>query len=515
MADALPAGWADSTIGDVCEPVAKRGPNGGNPTFRYIDLSSINNKTKTVIKANELDVDHAPSRAKQVVQAGDVLFSNVRVYLENIASVPADLDGEIASTAFCVLRPASGIEARYLHYFATSRAFIQHVDSLQRGNSPPSVQDGDVKSQAFPAAPHAEQRRIVSKIDELFSRIDEGEQALKRVEKLIERYRQSVLKAAVTGELTRDWREARKRAGEPVESGAALLARILKARRAAWEAAELKKLKAKGKIPTDDRWKQKYKEPAPPNTTDLSELPEGWVWASLDTVADITGGITVDAKRSAEGCELVPYLRVANVQRGYLDLTEMKSLLAPTERVKALVLRVGDILFNEGGDLDKLGRGWIWDGQIPVCIHQNHVFRARLFAGTSRSRLVSWYANEMGRSFFLDKGKQTTNLASISLTKLKALPVPVMGEHEAMEIENRASAALAILEHQLSELKRSRGNATALRQSILKAAFSGRLVPQDPSDEPASKLLERIAAERASTTDRSRRKTKRSNVNHG
>lgn len=112
-------------------------------------------------------------------------------------------------------------------------------------------------------------------------------------------------------------------------------------------------------------------------------------------------------------------------------------------------------------------------------------------------KVVSWYANEMGRSFFLDKGKQTTNLASISLTKLKALPVPIMSAAEASEIESRIDDALATLDHQLADIKRSSETATALRQSILKAAFSGQLVPQDPDDEPASKLLERIAAERA------------------
>src|SRR5690606_19347072 len=108
--------------------------------------------------------------------------------------------------------------------------------------SPPSVQDGDVKAQTIPLPPTSEQKRIVSRIDELFSRIDEGERALEQVSKLVERYRQSLLKAAVTGELTRDWREARKAAGQPIESGEALLTRILTARREAWEQAELAKM---------------------------------------------------------------------------------------------------------------------------------------------------------------------------------------------------------------------------------------------------------------------------------
>jgi type I restriction enzyme, S subunit len=110
---------------------------------------------------------------------------------------------------------------------------------------------------------------------ELFSDLDAGVASVKRARAVAKKYRQAVLKAAVSGELTRDWRERHK-------GGAELLQRILKARRAAWEAAGLKKLRAKGKAPKDDRWKQKYKEPEPLHTADLPALPKGWVWATLD-----------------------------------------------------------------------------------------------------------------------------------------------------------------------------------------------------------------------------------------
>ena len=112
---------------------------------------------------------------------------------------------------------------------------------------------------SIPIPPSREQQRIVAKIDELFSELDAGVASLQRARALLKKYRQAVLKAAVTGELTRDWRERHQ--GEIKETGAELLQRILKARRAAWEAAELKKLRAKGNRPRDDRWKQKYKEP--------------------------------------------------------------------------------------------------------------------------------------------------------------------------------------------------------------------------------------------------------------
>jgi type I restriction enzyme S subunit len=158
----------------------------------------------------------------------------------------------------------------------------------------------------------------------------------------------------------------------------------------------------------------------------LPPLPDGWVWARLDAIAEIKGGITKDKKRNSEDCELLPYLRVANVQRGFLDLSEMKEIPVPKESVGSLLLEPRDVLFNEGGDRDKLGRGWVWNGQVRRCVFQNHVFRARFYLPDSMEpKFISWYANTFGQDYFMAKGKQTTNLASINKTMLSAFPVPV------------------------------------------------------------------------------------------
>jgi len=514
MTQALPRGWTSASLNTLGTWLGGGTPSKANPAYwqngtvewvspkdmkRLLIDSAQDQITKKALKESATNL--VPANSVLMVTRSGILAHTFPVGINTVdVAINQDLK---AWTSLGAVSPT------YAAYFLKARG--QHIlrECSKDGTTVSSIDFDRLSAYPVAVAPANEQRRVVSKIDELFSRIDEGEQALKRVEKLVERYRQSVLKAAVTGELTRGWREARKRAGESVESGEALFAHILKARRAAWERAELAKLKDKGNPPTDDRWKQRYTAPQPPNTTGLPELPEGWVWTSLDMIADVTGGITVDAKRSGSDCESVPYLRVANVQRGYLNLSEIKSLLAPKSRIDALKLRPGDILFNEGGDLDKLGRGWIWEGQIPVCIHQNHVFRARLVLPGPWPKLVSWYANEMGRAFFIDKGKQTTNLASISLTKLKALPVPMMSETEAAEIESRVSAALAAIEHHNSDIRSASVSASALRQSILKAAFSGQLVPQDPKDEPAAKLLERIAAGRMQATPAPRPRKKK------
>lgn len=240
-----------------------------------------------------------------------------------------------------------------------------------------------------------------------------------------------------------------------------------------------------------------------------SAFADGWPRVHLGEIAEVVGGVTKDSKRQLDpSLREVPYLRVANVQRGFLDLETVTTIRVPPETAARLELRPGDVLFNEGGDRDKLGRGWVWLNEVPHCIHQNHVFRARLRDGFE-PRFVSWWGNSFGREWFWRHGRQTTNLASMSLSTLKAFPVPAppLEEQRAAvaEIERRLGA--------VDQLDRAVGDsqrrAKALRRSILARAFRGHLVPQDPDDETASVLLELIAAERAAAPTPTRKRRAR------
>lgn len=323
----------------------------------------------------------------------------------------------------------------------------------------------------FPVAPIEEQRRIVARIDELFTDIVDGETALTRAGDDLDTWRRSLLKAAVTGELTREWREHNK----PNETGKDVLTRIATAKQS------FKRSKSNGRrFVQDEAFDDR-----------LIDLPKGWEWSSLGAIGEVVGGVTVDKKRRPNNPVTVPYLRVANVQRGYLDLSEIKSITVERSVAEALALKKGDILLNEGGDRDKIGRGWVWDGQIEGCIHQNHVFRVRPYDAAINPYFVSHFANEMGRRFFVEKGKQTTNLASISMSKISQLPIPIVPAaelQEAMRILDEALLATIDVEAELTAASVS----VAARQSILKAAFEGRLVKQDPRDEPAEILLARL-----------------------
>lgn len=151
---------------------------------------------------------------------------------------------------------------------------------------------------------------------------------------------------------------------------------------------------------------------------------------------------------------------------------------------------------NEGGDRDKLGRGWVWEKQINNCIHQNHVFRLRLKTDKISPRYISYYANEFGQKYFMDQGKQTTNLASISMSKLSNFPLPIAPPEEIELILKLIEKLFKTIDLMDQEYRKASKLCDRLEQATLAKAFRGELVPQNPDDEPASALLECILAEK-------------------
>ncbi len=452
-----------TTLGDItASKVEQTGPPASGE-FIYVDISSVDNRTKRIVEPKHLPVDGAPSRARQRLAAGDVLVSMTRPNLNAVALLPSELDGAIGSTGFHVLRADESTDPRWLYYAVQNRSFVQAMSDVVQGALYPAVRPKDIRGFEVDPPSLDEQRRIVAEIEKQFSRLDEAVAGLKRVKANLKRYKAAVVKAAVEGRLVPTEADLTRREERGYETGAQLLQRILETRRSQWQG------------------KGKYKEPAAPDTTDLPELAEGWAWARLDSIAALKGGITVDSKRQDPTARAVPYLRVANVRRGYLDLTEMKTINAPADDIEDLRLLPGDILFNEGGDRDKLGRGWIWEGQLADCIHQNHVFRGRLVSPDIESKLVSWWGNSFGKDYFQREGKQTTNLASINLTKLSAFPVPLPPLAEQLRIVAEVDRLLSIAREAEAEVETNLKRAQGLRQAILARAFQACAVPPAPT----------------------------------
>lgn len=178
-----------------------------------------------------------------------------------------------------------------------------------------------------------------------------------------------------------------------------------------------------------------------------SLVPKEWEDVPLSSLAHVSSGVTLGRNLDSQFAVEMPYLRVANVQDGYLDLSEMKTVKVLKSEVDRYLLCPGDVVMTEGGDFDKLGRGTIWDGQIAPCLHQNHIFRVR----PAGSRLDSSYlaaltAAEHGRRYFLMCSKQTTNLASINTTQVRAFPVPLPPLPEQRKIASILTTVDSLIE---------------------------------------------------------------------
>ncbi|MDG4793017.1 restriction endonuclease subunit S [Micromonospora sp. WMMD1082] len=220
----------------------------------------------------------------------------------------------------------------------------------------------------------------------------------------------------------------------------------------------------------------------------MTDLPPRWRWAALGEIADVVGGVTKDSKlQSRPDLVEVPYLRVANVQRGRIDLSSVATIRVPPRKAAQLELQSGDVLLNEGGDRDKLGRGWVWQGQIPGCIHQNHVFRARIRDGLLHPKLLAWYANEVAHKWFELNGKQSVNLASISLSKVRTFPVPVPPVEEQLPI-------VEILEYHLSRLNVAENCLAAASARCEAMVTSALLVDEAVASSPRVALRSLLAA---------------------
>ena len=496
----LPASWTVCEIGDVLQPVEKTGKDEADRVIWYVDISSVDNESNRITAPKRMSLAAAPSRARQKIRSGDVLFSTVRPYLRNIAPVSRALDGEIASTGFAVLRAAKGIEPRYLFYKSISHDFVAALTGEQYGVSYPAVKEDQVKEQQLELPPTAEQCRIVERIEALFDEIDRAVESLRDAQRAVRLYRRSLLKAAFEGRLTADWRTENP---DKLESSEVLLARIRKQRQNCYEAAlcnwELavgnwRNGGGKAKKPV----KPKVPKPSSPNHSDLqlvsAKLPHGWAWSRLGCSSSGPEYGT-SAKSSTEGD--VPVVRMGNIQDGRIDWSDLV-YTSDQEEIARYSLQAGDVLFNRTNSPDLVGKTGIYRGERPA-LFAGYLVRVNQINEIASGSYVAHFLNsplalEHGQSVKTDG----VNQSNINATKLQEYPFPLCSPAEQAEIVRILDAQLESVDALSSEIAANLARAEALRQSILKRAFSGQLVPQDPTDEPASILLQRIEAENPS-----------------
>ncbi len=453
----LPIGWVWRTLYDIAEinPKIDKTIIPDNTFVSFVPMQAVGAGN------NQIDVSQLKP-AKEVkkgytsFQEGDVLFAKITPCMENgkIAVVLKLNNGHgFGSTEFHVLRPKPDIDAQYLYYFISNKDFRREAAHRMTGAvGQKRVPVSFIAESKIPLAPFGEQKRIVAEIEKHFSRLDEAMASLKRAKANLKRYKAAVLKAAVEGKLTEEWRKQHP----DVEPASELLKRVLAERKKKWEAEHPGK---------------KYKEPAAPDTSNLPELPEGWVWASADQCTNlITDGEHITPQRASSSGVFL--LSARNILNGELSFEKVDYI---SEKVyeklsQRFVAEAGDVLLSCSGSV---GRSCIVPQNIKFFIVRSvAILKPLLKMGNYLSFLI--------RSPFLQRQienkKTQTAQANIFQGKIKSLvfPIPPLIEQANIigEIERGFSVAGEIELIIETNLKRSE----RLRHSILSKAFRGKLV---------------------------------------
>lgn len=483
----LPSGWARVTLNDIATWASGGTPSRTNPNFfngsiPWLKTGELGPKTIYATEEHISDTAVMESSAK-VFPKGAVAMA---MYGATIGKTSI-LGIKAATNQACAVGIPDATTSEFLYYFLTSQEKI-FIDA-GKGGAQPNISQSIVKSWPIFLPPFAEQTRIVTKLEELLTDLDAGVAELKSAQKKLAQYRQSLLKAAVEGALTAQWRE-----DNPVtESGAQLLERILQERRARWEAKQLAKFAEQGKTPPKE-WQKKYPEPVQPDTTDLPPLPEGWVWATISQLATIGTGVTpLKSKYQYYVDGDIPWVTSGALNNEIVTETIENVTPLALKECRLELYPAGALLIAMYGEGKTRGKC----SELGITATINQAIAALVFEDSALA------CKQYLKYFLLKSYDDMRNQASggvqpnLNLQIIRSISVPIPPSVEQHAITNILSEQLEAAKDQGAAIDRSLKQSTVQRQNILRAAFAGQLVPHDPNDEPASVLLERIRAQRA------------------
>jgi len=443
----LPNGWVYQKLNSfsIINPKLDRSAYSDDLEVSFLPMKKVEALTG-VFDLSETRKFEKVRKGYTPFQNDDILFAKITPCMENgkIAVINGLKNGiGFGSTEFHVIRLKYNFLNKYIFYFLLQESFRKNANKNMTGSVGQKRVPADyLKNSFIPIPPLPEQHRIVAKIEELFSKLDAGVKALEEAKAQLKRYRQSVLKFAVEGRLTAEWREQHKDELEPAEK---LLERIQAERKA--------------------KLGKKYKEPEPIDTSNLPDLPEGWVWVTLSTISLWTNGKGLTKKTMKPGKYLVYGGNGVNGNHNsYL--------------IENNCLVIGRVGANCGNINIAKGKSWITDNAIysKWLSDYIHIHFVQL---TLKNINLNKIAGGSGQPY-------------VSQRLLNPLHFPLPSIKEQNKIVEECERLFSTIDETRQTIETELKRAKSLRQSILKRAFEGKLVTQDPNDEPASKLLERI-----------------------
>jgi len=480
----LPSGWALTMIGEVADvesgfgfPKDMQGKvDGDYPFAKVSDISRavavLGGELRTA--ANFVDEGDLKSLRAKPVPAGSVVFAKIgealRLNRRATVRVPLVLD----NNCMALIPKAMGIESRYLYRFMTT----VDLSPFAVATSVPSVRKGDVEGIGLALPPLAEQRRIVAKLDALTARTAHARADLDRIPALAAGYKQAVLAKAFSGELTAEWRTDKSN----LMSARAVRAAV----RESWLAAQAPISRRRGPIADPETGRKPL---------ELGPLPDTWVQMDLASVTDparlIQYGILKPGDHIDGG---VPYVKVMNIKGGVVELDKIRRTTPEIhEAYRRSSLREGDLLLTIRGTVGRLA-------EVPAELDGGNItqdsVRIAVLPVVSR-RFIYWFMHSPAAQEYFRANQKGVAVRGINVGDVRPMEVPVCSREEQDEIVRRVDHAMVEIDRLTAEAAAARRLLDRLDQAILAKAFRGELVPQDPADEPASVLLDRIRAKRA------------------
>lgn len=412
------------------------------------------------------------------LQQGDVLFNNTNS--AELVGKTAPVTEEAAwafSNHMTRLRPPKGLSymflARQLHFLWMAGYF--RYRSTQHVNQASVSQRKLSRSVPLVVPPHQEQLRIVAEVEKQYARLHDAAARMERAAERLEEYKRTVLLDAVAGRLL--------------------------------PSAEIADGQESGEPPQGDIRKKRYRIPPSLKNDDLPRLPEGWVWASMKDVGDIKLGRRRLPEYDQGPEELMrPYLRVANVYEDRIDTSDVRRMLFTPEEYEVYHLEYGDILLNEGQSLDLVGRPAMFRNEVPGACYQNSIIRFRAREGVLSSFALIVFRSYLHGGEFQRVAKWSTSIAHLGTRRFSRMPFPlpplVVQEKVVAEVDRR----LSIVQKQSLTVQAAREKLDRLRFNILRKAFSGQLVHQDPGEGRGTDLIAEIRTRRETTGRRRERR---------
>ncbi|SOB57924.1 Type I restriction enzyme specificity protein [Pseudodesulfovibrio profundus] len=485
----IPVGWLTTYVGELVAPKVEKGAPNGDDDFCYIDISSVDNQTKKITAPKLIEVKKAPSRARQHIQRNDVLVSMTRPNLNAVALVANKYDGAIASTGFDVLRPIE-IDPRWLFSHVRSRRFVEEMSLLVQGALYPAVKSKEVRSNSIPLPPLGEQRRIADKIDVLQTKSRIAREALEATKPLLDKFRQSVLAAAFRGDLTAEWRKQ-----NPDVTPADKVVSVQEEKRTG-------KFKIRGK----NKWE---------SVLELPQLPNGWAWIhnfrlaqdKLNAICAGPFGTIFKAKDFRDEGVPIIFLRHVKMEGFNQNKPNFMDPDVWEEFHQPYSINGGELLVTKLGDPP--GESCIYPNDCGVSMVTPDVIKMDVDEGCCFTEyLMHFFNSPTSKGLIKELAFGATRLR-INIPMFRYFPIPLAPVEEQAEIVRLLRQQFKLLDSIENKILEGSSSLDSLDQSILAKAFRGELVPQDPNDEPASVLLERIKTEREAAKGKKKRRRKK------